>query len=147
MKTETELDKIYDEIFRENIIIEIEYALTNKTSNEDVQTLIFNPYAAEVDYSSINEQVLCLHYDDQNTFEEDKFKLLQLMAEKFQNGYDSEVRINQYYNHPSMLLKNIYVIKPKQTVYLLDKIKFFYCDINSVDDENLKGEPENDKSK
>ena len=49
MKTETELDKIYDEIFSENIIIEIEYALTNKTSNEDVQTLIFNPYAAEVD--------------------------------------------------------------------------------------------------
>ena len=136
MKTKTELLKIYNEIFNEKSILEIEYVLTDKTSNEDVQTLTFNFNAAEVDCSSTKEQKLTLHYTDKDTFEEDKFKLLQLMAEKFQNGYDSEVRINQYYNHPSMLLKNIYVIKPQQTVYLLDKLHFFYCDINSIDEDN-----------
>lgn len=136
MKSKTELLKIYNEIFNEKSILKIEYVLTDKTSNEKVQTLTFNFNAAEVDCSSTKEQELTLHYTDKDIFEEDKFKLLQFMAEKFQNGYDSEVRINQYYNHPSMLLKNIYVIKPQQTVYLLDKLHFFYCDINSIDEDN-----------
>ena len=136
MKSEKQLLKIYNELFNQNSVLQIEYVLTDNTKNEEVQTLTFNFTAAIVDCSDINEQVLCLSYTNKNTFEEDKLKLLQLMAEKFQNGYDSVVRINQYYNHPSMLLKNIYEIKPKQTVYLLSELRFYYCDINSIDEDN-----------
>ena len=136
MKSEKQLLKIYNELFNQNSVLQIEYVLTDNTKNEEVQTLTFNFTAAIVDCSDINEQVLCLSYTNKNTFEEDKLKLLQLMAEKFQNGYDSVVRINQYYNHPSMLLKNIYEIKAKQTVYLLGELRFYYCDINSIDEDN-----------
>ena len=136
MKSEKQLLKIYNELFNQNSILQIEYVLTGNTDDEEAQTLTFNFTTAVVDCSNIKEQVLSLNYTNKNTFEEDKLKLFQLMAEKFQNGYDSVVRINQYYKHPSMLLKNIYEIKPKQTVYLLSELRFYYCDINSIDEDN-----------
>ena len=79
MISEKQLLKIYNEIFNEKSILKIEYVLTDKTSNEEVQTLTFNFTAAIVDCSDINEQVLCLSYTNKNAFEEDKLKLLQLI--------------------------------------------------------------------
>jgi len=80
MKTKTELHKIYDEIFNKNSIIEIEYALTDSTGNEEYNVLTFNSSALEANCSNIAEQVLCLYHTDKNAFDKDKFKLLQLMA-------------------------------------------------------------------
>ena len=65
-KSLQELDKLYDEMFSDNYIIEVEYAQAEKTNLADEETMRFKFDDLVIQYFDTSEQRLSLYYNDED---------------------------------------------------------------------------------
>ena len=128
-KSLQELDKLYDEMFSDNYIIEVEYAQAEKTNLADEETMRFKFDDLVIQYFDTSEQRLSLYYNDEDVFEKEDAKLLSYITKLVENNYHSEVRINLYYKLSPWLLKKTYIFIPEKVAGCTNGFDFCFYDI------------------
>ena len=136
MKKINRLDRMYDEIFSDSYIKEIEFIQINDTAEATNKVMQFHFDSVIINYNDADDQTLYLEYDDESAFQEDNAKLLELLSESITNNYTCVIRINLFYALAPKLLKKAYIIIPHDVHIETEEIQFDYCEIDEYAEDN-----------